>query len=189
MSPSSSLSLPHVLMPAPWQVVLAADRLCYAPSPDPEEEARYIPLDRVPVRAMPRGYAPGIGAGLVDDRHLDPGGSRAAGAGCVFSVACGSHVHLFAASSPEDAQVWGSKHLSGALVTSRVGRRLQAPSKALPWLPSPPISTPLARWMISWDPCASSPLPHAGLGVQDLEGVDALLPGTSPIHVSHKDQA
>ncbi|KFM26173.1 Lipoxygenase-like proteiny domain-containing protein 1 [Auxenochlorella protothecoides] len=87
------------------EVVLAADRLCYAPSPDPEEEARYIPLDRVPVRAMPRGYAPGIGAGLVDDRHLDPGRTRAAGAGCVFSLACGSHVHLFAASSPEDAQM------------------------------------------------------------------------------------
>ncbi|RMZ56711.1 hypothetical protein APUTEX25_002800, partial [Auxenochlorella protothecoides] len=110
------------------EVVLAADRLCYAPSPDPEEEARYIPLDRVPVRAMPRGYAPGIGAGLVDDRHLDPGRTRAAGAGCVFSLACGSHVHLFAASSPEDAQVWVRRAATGTGSHVPTARPLAVPA-------------------------------------------------------------
>lgn len=88
------------------QVVLAADRLCYAASPDASAEARYIPLDRVPVRAIPRGYHPDVGASLVEDRHADLGPALA---GCMFSLACGSHVHLFAASSPEEAQVRGRR--------------------------------------------------------------------------------
>lgn len=86
------------------QVVLAADRLCYAASPDPEEEARYIPLDRVPVRAMPRGYAPDIGVSLCQDRHLQDSHSHVA-PGTAFTVVCGAAVHVFAASSPEEAEV------------------------------------------------------------------------------------
>lgn len=94
------------------QVVLAADRLCYAASPDPEEEARYIPLDRVPVRAMPRGYAPDIGVSPYQDRHL-PATHVSIETGCAFSVACGSSVHIFAASSPQEAEVGACLPLRG----------------------------------------------------------------------------
>ena len=101
------------------QVVLAADRLCYAASPDPEEEARYIPLDRVPVRAMPRGYAPDIGVSLCQDRHLQDSHSHVA-PGTAFTVACGTAVHVFAASSPEEAEVgvWAWVRPSLAVHTS-----------------------------------------------------------------------
>ena len=52
---------------------LTADRLCYTPDPD-AESVRYIPLDRIPVRALPRGYGPKLGVAAVEDRQV--GGRR-----------------------------------------------------------------------------------------------------------------
>lgn len=33
-------------------------------------QVRYICLDRVPVRSIPRGYVPSVGVTLVDDRQV-----------------------------------------------------------------------------------------------------------------------
>ena len=47
----------------------AADRLCYTADPE-AEGARYLPLDRIPVRALPRGYGPKLGVTLIEDRQV-----------------------------------------------------------------------------------------------------------------------
>ncbi|PRW59715.1 lipoxygenase homology domain-containing 1 isoform A [Chlorella sorokiniana] len=88
-------------------VWLTADRLCYTADPE-AEGARYLPLDRIPVRALPRGYGPKLGVTLIEDRQVDRSGPQFSPkkAGCVFSVACGSHTHFFAASSPAEAKAW-----------------------------------------------------------------------------------
>ncbi|KAK9827973.1 hypothetical protein WJX81_003531 [Elliptochloris bilobata] len=39
-------------------VFLLDDRLCYADTPGAAPNTRYLPLDRIPVRALPRGYGP-----------------------------------------------------------------------------------------------------------------------------------
>ena len=49
-------------------VWVTADRLCYTPDPD-VEGVRYLPMDRIPVRALPRGYGPRLGVTLVEDRQ------------------------------------------------------------------------------------------------------------------------
>lgn len=53
-------------------VYVSADRLCYTPDPDADSglcPVRYLPLDRIPVRALPRGYGPKLGVTLVEDRQ------------------------------------------------------------------------------------------------------------------------
>lgn len=123
-------------------VYVLADRLCYTPDPGAGEASpvRYLPMDRIPVRALPRGYGPKLGVTLVEDRQVgriaaeqrawctqacshgvvplhDPTKipltqvDRSSPdfspkkVGCVFSVACGSHTHFFAARSPAEAKV------------------------------------------------------------------------------------
>jgi hypothetical protein len=68
---------------------------------------KYIPLDRIPVRALPRGYGPKIGITIVESRQLDTSDATFRGRkkGCIFSVACGSHTHFWAAQMPSDAKV------------------------------------------------------------------------------------
>jgi len=83
-------------------VFLLDDRLCYADGPGAAPDARYLPLDRVPVRPLPRGYGPRAGVALLDARQA-PRRARA-DAGGAFSVQCGRHTHLLAAASAEDAQ-------------------------------------------------------------------------------------
>ncbi|KAL4458577.1 hypothetical protein ABPG75_013442 [Micractinium tetrahymenae] len=86
---------------------LTADRLCYTADPD-ADSVRYLPLDRIPVRALPRGYGPKLGVTLVEDRQVDRSHPQLSPkkSGCVLSVACGSHTHFFAASSPAEARTW-----------------------------------------------------------------------------------
>lgn len=68
-------------------VYLKADRLCYTDDPggaasSPGASAttgsggssvRYVPLDRIPVRPLPRGYGPKIAVTLVDHRQVGTG--------------------------------------------------------------------------------------------------------------------
>lgn len=51
-------------------VYLTADRLCYTPDPDDGGPVRYLAVDRIPVRALPRGYGPKLGVTLVEDRQV-----------------------------------------------------------------------------------------------------------------------
>ena len=51
------------------QFYLLDDRLCYTDEPGKVEDVRYIPLDRIPVRALPRGYGPQIGVAVIEDRY------------------------------------------------------------------------------------------------------------------------
>lgn len=62
---------------------LTADRLCYTADPD-ADSVRYLPLDRIPVRALPRGYGPKLGVALVEDRQVGPcaGGRLGGGRVC-----------------------------------------------------------------------------------------------------------
>ena len=57
-------------------VWVTADRLCYTPDPD-VEGVRYLPMDRIPVRALPRGYGPKLGVTLVEDRQARTPGLHA----------------------------------------------------------------------------------------------------------------
>ena len=52
------------------QFYLLDDRLCYTDEPGKVEDVRYIPLDRIPVRALPRGYGPQIGVTVIEDRQV-----------------------------------------------------------------------------------------------------------------------
>lgn len=52
------------------QFYLLDDRLCYTDEPGKVEDVRYIPLDRIPVRALPRGYGPQIGVNVIEDRQV-----------------------------------------------------------------------------------------------------------------------
>ena len=52
------------------QFYLLDDRLCYTDEPGKVEDVRYIPLDRIPVRALPRGYGPQIGVTVLEDRQV-----------------------------------------------------------------------------------------------------------------------
>ena len=54
------------------QFTLFPDRLCYEDTPGIRAEVQYLPLDRVPVRAMPRGYKPAIGVSMIDDGCARP---------------------------------------------------------------------------------------------------------------------
>ncbi len=99
---SSQLDATPTTSAPPPQVFLLDDRLCYADGPGAAPDARYLPLDRVPVRPLPRGYGPRAGVTLLDARQA-PRRARA-DVGGAFSVQCGRHTHLLAAASAEDAQ-------------------------------------------------------------------------------------
>eukprot|EP00887_Chlorella_sp_A99_P006398 scaffold3.g6398.t1 len=84
-------------------VYLTADRLCYTSDPT-VDGVRYVPLDRIPVRALPRGYGPKIAVCQLDEAN--PSSAKPHRVGCVFSVACGSHTHFLAAETPAAAKEW-----------------------------------------------------------------------------------
>ena len=50
------------------QFFLLDDRLCYSAQQEDCHDVRYVPLDRIPVRALPRGYGPQIGVTVIEDR-------------------------------------------------------------------------------------------------------------------------
>lgn len=62
-------------------VYLTSDRLCYTPDPEAGGPVRYLSVDRIPVRALPRGYGPKLGVALVEDRQVR--GGRLGGEGVV----------------------------------------------------------------------------------------------------------
>ncbi|DBA69854.1 TPA: hypothetical protein ACH3X2_012566 [Trebouxia sp. C0005] len=99
---------PHPTWSKRWFYLLD-DRLCYTDEPGTVEDVRYIPLDRIPVRALPRGYGPQIGVTVIEDRQIDKPELPAQSAkkrACVFSVQCGTHTHFMAASTAAEAQLW-----------------------------------------------------------------------------------
>lgn len=58
------------------QAYLLEDRLCFAPDAAPQGGSgcnagatKYVPLERIPVRARPRGYMPSPGIAPVDPRR------------------------------------------------------------------------------------------------------------------------
>ena len=63
---------------------------------------RYLPLDRIPIRAMPRGYAPKAGVTL----NLTQTHPRSTQRDCCFSIACGERIHTLAADTPREAGQW-----------------------------------------------------------------------------------
>lgn len=70
-------------------VYLTADRLCYTPDPEAGGPVRYLAVDRIPVRALPRGYGPKLGVALVEDRQVCGwlgrlGGQRQVGCCCCW---------------------------------------------------------------------------------------------------------
>ena len=94
----------HVL-----QFYLLDDRLCYYAGGGDEGDIHYLPLDRIPVRALPRGYDPQIGVTLIDDRQVDVPMTLTLGQrrkqGCLFSIQCGSHTYYLAARTSAEARV------------------------------------------------------------------------------------
>lgn len=98
--------------PPPSQFYLLNDRLCYTtpPScPTAPTRVRYWPLDRIPVRPLPRGYAPAPGIAAVRDRQVEQRGPffgrHCWGRGCVFSLQCGRETHYLAAPTAWQAKV------------------------------------------------------------------------------------
>ena len=117
------------------QFYLLDDRLCFTAEPGKVDDVRYIPLDRIPVRALPRGYGPQIGVSVVEDRYTlypsplfqQPGallpeqylmppamlrqvdkqdlGQSGRRHASVFSVQCGTHTHFMAAETAAEAEV------------------------------------------------------------------------------------
>ena len=102
------------------QYYLQCDRLCYVPEPiaDPQV-VQYIPLDRIPVRPLPRGYNPLVGAQHV---HSGTGETDIAyGAPAhVFSVQCGRHTHFLAAATPSEAEASDRSRLQVGLVWNQL---------------------------------------------------------------------
>ncbi|KAL3141352.1 hypothetical protein ABBQ32_004935 [Trebouxia sp. C0010 RCD-2024] len=103
-------ALAFAFLNSDWlQFYLLDDRLCYTDEPGKVEDVRYIPLDRIPVRALPRGYGPQIGVTVIEDRQIDrtelpPQSSKKRA--CVFSVQCGTHTHFMAAGTAAEAETW-----------------------------------------------------------------------------------
>lgn len=83
---------------------LVDDRLCYTCTPSPRQMVRYLPLDRIPVRPLPRHYGPRIGVSKVSSSQVlrRPQGS-------VFAVHCGRRTHFMAAESAALATAWVRK--------------------------------------------------------------------------------
>ena len=93
------------------QVWLLRDRLCYASVFNTQDTIHYIPLDRITVRPLPRGYKPRIGVQHVDTSLIALPEARAGNAapeqphGRVFSVQYGSRMVYWAADTSTEAKV------------------------------------------------------------------------------------
>ncbi|KAK9809624.1 hypothetical protein WJX73_008749 [Symbiochloris irregularis] len=88
---------------------LLEDRLCFQhPVKVVTEGIHYVPLDRIVVRARPRGYKPSIGVTLADNKHLHKGDPAFAlkKKAAAFSIQCGINTHWLAAETARDAQAW-----------------------------------------------------------------------------------
>lgn len=82
------------------QFYLLDDRLCYTHTPSTSQIVRYLPLDRIPVRPLPRHYGPRIGVSKVSSSQV-----LRRSQGSVFAVHCGRHTHFMAAESAALATV------------------------------------------------------------------------------------
>lgn len=92
------------------QVWLLQDRLCFAPLPISGDTTSYIPLDRITVRPLPKGYRPNIGVALNDEppvtlsgRHADHAAAKKTRAS-VFSVQYGLKTAYWAAANAQEAK-------------------------------------------------------------------------------------
>ena len=98
------------------QYYLQCDRLCYVPEPIADPQAvQYIPLDRIPVRPLPRGYNPLVGAQHVHSGTGETDTVYGAPAHA-FSVQCGRHTHFLAAATPSEAEASDRSQLQFVLV-------------------------------------------------------------------------
>lgn len=97
-------------------------RRCYTKTEGPQEDGiiKYIPLDRIPMRAYPPKYSPKLGVSVVRPKAAPPGlrGER-----CCFTVQCGEVSHVLAADSPELAQRWIDKLNKAWLHYTEAGSR------------------------------------------------------------------
>ncbi|CAG9467560.1 unnamed protein product [Pedinophyceae sp. YPF-701] len=93
-----------------WQrryFFLLPDRLCYAREPDPPPGSRlkYLPLDKFPIRPLPRQYKPQPAVTLLE-RRLVPGAWELHPTKAAFSLTCGVHTYFLMAESDAEAQAW-----------------------------------------------------------------------------------
>ena len=82
------------------QFYLLDDRLCYTNNPSSNESVKYLPLDRIPVRPLPRHYGPRIGVSRISTLQ-----NPRRPVGSVFGVHCGRRTHFMAAESAALAKV------------------------------------------------------------------------------------
>ena len=93
----------------PVQVQLLQDRLCYA-VPHAAELIHYIPLDRITVRPLPRGYHPRIAVMSYAEAPVDLRGrperhpASEGSFGRVFSVQYGLKTAYWAAATTQEAK-------------------------------------------------------------------------------------
>ena len=93
------------------QVWLLQDRLCYVPITSAGKSIQYIPLDRITVRPLPRGYQPCIGVQHIDEIMVALQASRAGKTmsgqppGRAFSVQYGARTVYWAARTSQEAKV------------------------------------------------------------------------------------
>jgi hypothetical protein len=83
---------------------LLSDMLCYSSKVGASEGVvKYFPLDRIPVRAYPRGYRPAL-AVTVLERHATSAERRYVGR--TISLQCGDSEHFLVADTAELAAKW-----------------------------------------------------------------------------------
>lgn len=93
------------------QVWLLQDRLCYTSDYGTQANVHYIPLGRITVRPLPKGYKPRIGVQHVDASLIALPEARAGNAlpqqpqGRLFSVQYGSRTVYWAADTSREAKV------------------------------------------------------------------------------------
>lgn len=103
------------------QVWLLQDRLCYGPVSGSGNDIHYIPLDRITVRPLPRGYKPRIGVASVDHSlvsllsHFKDDAATEQTEGRVFSVQYGLNTVYWAADNSHDAKASGYLSMPHAL--------------------------------------------------------------------------
>lgn len=69
-------------------------------------QVKYVPLDRIPVRGTPRGYAAGTAISKVSDTHVCLTGRMQGKSLVAFALVVGSHTHFFAANTSAEADAW-----------------------------------------------------------------------------------
>jgi hypothetical protein len=82
---------------------LLSDMLCYAKSEGASTGVvKYFPLDRIPVRAYPRGYRPAMAVTMLEEHNSS---TQRRFVGRSLSIQCGETEHFLVADTPEQAKM------------------------------------------------------------------------------------